>query len=270
MRTAATVAIPSVNRSEASSIGASESLEILLLSVLTDDSVLARLPNLTQMLVSAGVPSDHDVLQGLLAVVEDVSRAHHVSEAAAVAVATMLGDVAAWGLNEDEVLVLVAPLGTTLHVTVPSAVALAVGFSLGPFSVPALGTSVLGLSVQTISWATNVYAPHAVKLSNSMVCFLARIHGQSVELTNLVRPLLFTVSMTELLLVPAEAGLVSERACVYWNTTAAAWSEDVFGMCPVWSLGFRVVLWGFPESCLVRGCGKSAFHPTRTRVATRH
>ena len=202
------------------------------------------------MLVSAGVPEDREALQGLLGVVEDRARTQNASAAAAVAMATMLGDVAAWGLNEDEVLILKAPLGTTMHVTVPSAAVLAVGFPLGPFLVPALDTSVPGLSVQSISWATNVYAANAEILSNSMVSFSARIHGQGVELMNLARPLRFTVSMTEQLLARADAGLVSERTCVYWNTTAAAWRQDGFWMIPgcsyfrfpgVWSLASQIL-----------------------------
>ena len=185
--------------------------------------------------VRAGVSLDHDAPEGLLAVVEDVSRAQHVSEAAAVAVATMLGDVAAWRLNEDEVLVLAAPLSTTMHVTVPSAAALAVGCSLGPFRVPALGTSVLGLSVQSISWATNVYAPHAENLSNSMVSFSPRIDGQSAELTNLVPPLRSTVSMTELLLVlPRQGSCPSGHACT-GTPRQALGVRMVFGMWPVCS-----------------------------------
>ena len=142
-----------------------------------------------------------------------------------------------WGMRRKEGLILVVPLGTAVHVTVPSAAALAAGFSLGPFRVAALDKSVPSLLCsRSISGVTNEDAPNGEILSNSMVRFSARIRGQSVELTNLKSLLRFTVSMTEQLLTHTDAGLVSERACVYWNTTAAAWRKD--GM---WSLASQIL-----------------------------
>ena len=202
------------------------SFEALFSAVVLDDDVLTLLPNLSQTLISAGVPEDHSALHKLLALTEELVKALSVTEAA-VAAATMLGDVAAWGLEQDQVLTITAPLGTTLHVTVPSAAALAAGFSLGPFRIPALNMSAVeGLSVQSISWVTNVYAQQAENVSRGMVSFSARIHGQSIALTNLVPALRFTLSMTEQLVAYGDAGLISERTCVFWNTTAAEWRQD--------------------------------------------
>ena len=59
-----------------------------------------------------------------------------------------------------------------------------------------------------------------------MVSFSVRISGQSVALTNLVPALRFTLSMTDNLVVHGGAGLVSERTCVYWNTSEAEWRQD--------------------------------------------
>ena len=64
---------------------------------------------------------------------------------------------------------------------------------------------------------------------------------------------------------------MSERACVYWNTTAGAWRQDGFWDVACMFPPLISALWSgsFQNLVLFWGCGSSACRPTRTRVATR-
>ena len=133
---------------------------------------------------------------------------------------TLVGDVAADGLCQDEVKSFATETGTVLQVMAPSSGTFSNAFALGPFTIPPFeDTQYQNATLQVISWANNLVDFHD---TSAMVSITARKNRENVALRNLDPPLQFVLALSERITVSASEEYV--RRCMFWNDTLGNWS----------------------------------------------
>ena len=173
-----------------------------------------------EVLLRSNATLDDALLVDLFVVVGKLASSVEATEAdILVETAELLAYLSSRALEQGGVRSVATPEGPAMEAAVLTADSLDAGFVLGPFRVPPLpiasGTGV------AIVWPAN---PYPGNVSDSMMTFTCWQGGRAVALNNLTPPLVFDIPDAESMAV--ERGQITERRCVFWNTTSRSWRTD--------------------------------------------